>query len=105
MSDQPIEIARDALERHAWKDAYEALAEADRTDALPGTALEMLAWASYWTGRPDETIEALERAYAAYLEEGDREGASMAAFRSRRTQLWQLVLSPRGVPGGYPAAR
>jgi class 3 adenylate cyclase len=81
MSDQPIEIARDALERHAWKDAYEALAEADRTDALPGTALEMLAWASYWTGRPDETIESLERAYAAYIEEGDRQRASMAAFR------------------------
>ena len=67
MSDQPIEIARDALERHAWKDAYEALAEADRAETLPGTALEMLAWASYWTGRPDETVEALERAYAAYL--------------------------------------
>ncbi len=81
MSDQPIEIARDALERHAWKDAYEALTEADRAEALPGTALEMLAWASYWTGRPDETVEALERAYAAYLEEGDRERASMAAFR------------------------
>jgi cyclopropane-fatty-acyl-phospholipid synthase len=23
------------------------------------------------------------------------------AFRARRTQLWQLVLSPNGVPGGY----
>jgi cyclopropane-fatty-acyl-phospholipid synthase len=31
--------------------------------------------------------------------------ASMAAFRSRRAQLWQLVLSPRGVPGGYRAPR
>ena len=26
--------------------------------------------------------------------------ASMAAVRARRIQLWQLVLSPRGVPGG-----
>ena len=31
--------------------------------------------------------------------------ASMAAFRSRRIQLWQLVMSPRGVPGGYVAPR
>ncbi|GAB3516727.1 cyclopropane fatty acyl phospholipid synthase [Pseudoxanthomonas daejeonensis] len=31
--------------------------------------------------------------------------ASMAAFRSRRTQLWQVVMSPRGVPGGYVAPR
>lgn len=31
--------------------------------------------------------------------------ASMATFRSRRSQLWQLVLSPHGVPGGYVAPR
>ena len=31
--------------------------------------------------------------------------ASMAVFRTRRAQLWQLVLSPRGVPGGYAAVR
>ena len=31
--------------------------------------------------------------------------ASAASFRSRRDQLWQIVLSPRGVPGGYLAAR
>jgi cyclopropane-fatty-acyl-phospholipid synthase len=31
--------------------------------------------------------------------------ASIAVFRSRRAQLWQLVLSPRGVPGGYIAPR
>ncbi|MFT3761938.1 MAG: cyclopropane fatty acyl phospholipid synthase [Pseudoxanthomonas sp.] len=30
---------------------------------------------------------------------------SMATFRSRRSQLWQIVLSPRGVPGGYVAPR
>jgi cyclopropane-fatty-acyl-phospholipid synthase len=31
--------------------------------------------------------------------------ASMAVFRTRRAQLWQLVLSPRGVPGGYTSVR
>ena len=31
--------------------------------------------------------------------------ASMATFRSRRAQLWQLVLSPQGVPGGYITPR
>jgi cyclopropane-fatty-acyl-phospholipid synthase len=30
---------------------------------------------------------------------------SMASFRARRIQLWQLVLSPRGVRGGYVAPR
>lgn len=31
--------------------------------------------------------------------------SSAAAFRSRRNQLWQLVLSPTGVPGGYREVR
>jgi cyclopropane-fatty-acyl-phospholipid synthase len=30
---------------------------------------------------------------------------SAGAFRSRKYQLWQLVLSPRGVPGGYRSVR
>jgi cyclopropane-fatty-acyl-phospholipid synthase len=29
----------------------------------------------------------------------------MATFRTRRAQLWQIVLSPRGMPGGYDAQR
>jgi cyclopropane-fatty-acyl-phospholipid synthase len=32
-------------------------------------------------------------------------GASAAVFRSRRDQLWQLTLSPDGVPGGYRVPR
>ena len=31
--------------------------------------------------------------------------ASMATFRERQCQLWQLVLSPQGLPGGYVAPR
>jgi len=31
--------------------------------------------------------------------------ASAAVFRARRDQLWQLVFSPRGVPGGYVPVR
>lgn len=30
---------------------------------------------------------------------------SAAGFRTRRMQLWQLVLSPHGIPGGYIAPR
>jgi cyclopropane-fatty-acyl-phospholipid synthase len=30
---------------------------------------------------------------------------SAGGFRARRNQLWQIVLSPRGVPGGYRSAR
>lgn len=46
--------------------------------------------------RYDERFHRMWRFYLA---------ASMALFRSRRAQLWQLVLSPHGVPGGYVAPR
>jgi cyclopropane-fatty-acyl-phospholipid synthase len=48
------------------------------------------------SARYDERFRRMWRFYLA---------GSMATFRSRRSQLWQLVLSPRGVPGGYVAPR
>ena len=77
----PIAVGRDALERHAWQEAYDALSEADRDGPLPGEGLELLAHAAYWTARPDETVEVIERAYAAYLEEGNTASAALMAFR------------------------
>ncbi|QQP97662.1 cyclopropane fatty acyl phospholipid synthase [Lysobacter enzymogenes] len=46
--------------------------------------------------RYDERFRRMWRFYLA---------ASMATFRTRHAQLWQLVLSPGGVPGGYVAPR
>ena len=52
-----------------------------------------------WESLPSRYDERFRRMWRYYL------AASMAAFRARRIQLWQLVLSPRGVPGGYLAPR
>jgi cyclopropane-fatty-acyl-phospholipid synthase len=30
---------------------------------------------------------------------------SAGGFRARRNQVWQIALSPRGIPGGYRSAR
>lgn len=46
--------------------------------------------------RYDERFRRMWRYYLA---------ASIAIFRARQAQLWQLVLSPEGVPGGYVAPR
>jgi cyclopropane-fatty-acyl-phospholipid synthase len=43
--------------------------------------------------------ERFRRMWTYYL------AVSAASFRSRRSQLWQLVLSAHGVPGGYRAPR
>ncbi len=52
-----------------------------------------------WPSLPERYDERFRRMWRYYL------AGSMASFRARLIQLWQLVLSPRGVPGGYVAPR
>lgn len=52
-----------------------------------------------WSRLPSRYDRRFRRMWRFYL------AASMAVFRSRRAQLWQVVLSPRGVPGGYVTPR
>jgi class 3 adenylate cyclase len=79
--DDLVAAGRDALDHHAWDDAYDALTRADRAGSLDGDGLRLLAQAAYWAAHPEETVEDLERAYGAYLDQGDRKTASMMAFR------------------------
>ncbi|MGH2676514.1 MAG: DNA-binding response regulator, partial [Actinomycetota bacterium] len=58
-AEDAVRAGRDALDRHAWDEAYEILTEADRAGSLTGEGLELLAWAAYWSAHPDETVEAL----------------------------------------------
>jgi len=52
-----------------------------------------------WPQLAEKYGERFRRMWHFYL------AASMASFRARRDQLWQIVWSPRGVPGGYVAMR
>lgn len=52
-----------------------------------------------WDTLPPRYDERFRRMWRFYL------AGSMASFRARRIQLWQLVMSPHGVPGGYIAPR
>lgn len=52
-----------------------------------------------WPQLPERYDERFRRMWRFYL------AASMASFRSRHAQLWQLVLSPKGRAGGYVAPR
>jgi len=52
-----------------------------------------------WPTLEPRYAERFRRMWRFYL------SASAALFRSRRDQLWQLVMSPRGVRGGYRAPR
>jgi class 3 adenylate cyclase len=92
-SEEHIELGRDALKRHEWREAYDALTEADRAGSLSAEGLALLASAAYWTAHPDETVAALERAYNAYLEEGDHASAAMMAFRVAEQHGMRMALS------------
>jgi class 3 adenylate cyclase len=92
--DELIEAARDALERHQWQEAYDVLSKADAQGSLTGEGLELLAWATYWTAHPEETIDAVERAYSAYLGEGNRSAAAMMAFRVAEQHGMRMSISP-----------
>ena len=93
-ADELIEAARDALNRHQWQEAYDVLSKADGQRSLPGAGLELLAGAAYWTAHPDETIDALERAYSAYLREENRSSAAMMAFRMAEQHGMRMAFSP-----------
>lgn len=67
---ETLEGGRDAVARHAWTEAVEALAAADRENPLSPEDLELLGRASWWAGQPDDSNEALERAFEAYSEAG-----------------------------------
>ena len=76
-----LERARTALDGHAWIDAYEAFASLDREGTLAAEDLERLAEAAWWSAHPPESLDAFERAYAAYAAEGDPERAASIALR------------------------
>lgn len=52
-----------------------------------------------WDSLGDRYDERFRRMWRYYL------AVSIGSFRSRQNHLWQLVLSPEGVSGGYVAAR
>jgi len=78
--DGELQTGRQAFERHAWREAFDLLNAADASRGLPPEDLEALAEAAWWTGRLADCIAARERAYAIYVERGDRRGAARVAL-------------------------
>jgi class 3 adenylate cyclase len=89
--DESLEKGRSAAGRRAWPDAYTSLTAADTEEELAPEDLELLAKAAWWTGRPGETIEFRERAYAGYLARGDKARAAFMALTLRRDYTGKLA--------------
>ena len=102
---EAVELGRDAMDRHAWAEAMDGFAAADRDGGLAAADLELLGTAAWWAGQPDEATEALERAFAAYVEAGQsREAARVAmALAYRRSAARPVGRRRLAGPGGAPA--
>jgi len=76
-----LDQARRFLRDHRWQEAYEAFTEASEQGSLTGEDLERLAEAAWWTAHPAGCLDALERAYAAHVREGDQPRAAYVALQ------------------------
>lgn len=93
ISTDPLETGREAYRRRAWPEAHRLLKEADRERGLAAEDLEALAKSAWWIGLAEESIAARERAYAEYVERGDRERAAFMALTLRRQYMGKLATS------------
>ncbi len=66
-SGDELQRGREAYARRAWSEAYEALASADRSEALNADDLELWATAAYMLGRTDDYVAILERAHESLV--------------------------------------
>jgi class 3 adenylate cyclase len=79
IDDSPLARGREAITRHAWREAYAALKEAD-VGEMSADDLAGMAQAAWWIGQVDDSITASERAYTAYLDAGNPQMAAVTAL-------------------------
>ena len=82
-----LAAAREALQGHRWQEAYDLLNRADGEENLSAPDLQALALAAWFTAHPDVSVLARERAFKAYIADGDRARAAAIAFESRPGSL------------------
>ena len=75
-----IERARQAVEDHAWQEAFEGYEEAAGGGGLTGLDLERFAEAGWWTAHPHESLDAMEAAFTTYVSEGNPQRAAFVAL-------------------------
>ena len=111
---------RSAIDARRWREGYDLLAAAAESGELPPEDLELLAWSAYLTDEIVQVVPILERAYAGYVEQGNKARAALVAvqlgheYRSVRLQKaigngWLaradrlLEGEPEGLAHGYLA--
>jgi hypothetical protein len=91
ITEHPLAAARDAVDRHEWERGSELFKLADAAAPLGPEDLELMGEAASWAARPNEGIEALERAYAGYVESDNRARAGFVALTLSREYAVKLA--------------
>ena len=87
-ADDALVAGRAAIERHAWREAFDRLGEADAARALGGADLESLSTAATFSAEAQAGSEVKERAYRAYVVEGNALRAAYLALDIAHEQFW-----------------
>jgi class 3 adenylate cyclase len=90
---ESLEAGRVAAARYSWKEAFELLSAADSDGVLTARDVDMLAQAAWWTGRLEDALALRERAYAAYMKEGDKQAAALVALTLAEDYGFKAALS------------
>ena len=98
-----LEAGRAAVSRRDWQAGFERLSAADAEGQLTAGDLEALGEAALWSGHPQESIDARQRAHAAYSRGGDRRGAARAALGLVVNNV--IRLSPAVAAGWFQKAQ
>ncbi len=88
----PLTAARDAMAAHAWEEARTQFLAAEGGAQLEPADLELLAAANFWTARPEDELDALERAYAQYARDDQKASAASVALRLFESTLRRLAI-------------
>jgi len=77
--DDPLALARDAVSRHSWREAFGAYSGIDES-SLSAVDLERYGEAAWWSGKLIEAVRLRERAYVSYAGEGEKVAAAQVAL-------------------------
>jgi class 3 adenylate cyclase len=76
---EPLQTARLAVGRHAWREAYDDYSQVERNELTPAD-LERFGEAAWWNGKLEQAIGLRERAYAGYSAAGEKLNAARIAL-------------------------
>jgi class 3 adenylate cyclase len=85
----PARAGREAIARHDWLTAFDALTAADQDATLSGDDLEALALSAFFVARSAVALDVKERAFKAHESAGNAERAAYLAISIARDYSFQ----------------